>query len=303
MTRLAVGMIVALTLAGCASNNAIPYNESGDYVWCNKRYLFKNPKQPIVDKTHADVARDGYIYAVAAALALQKDDEEGRKHWFEQPKRLKLVNEPPREKYGFEVKAFELYIDENQSRLKEIVVAFVGSNDAADWFWTNLLFDQSQYEHARNYVKRIKSQYPNTPLVVTGISLGGGLAVHVTKDDDTKKMVKAAWAFNPSPKTYADGKTDDRIWVGAVDGEILSSLRSAWWRWWPGVNNIGAPADQKAEGYNLIEANSAYSHFRWVLPRNLLHIADWAIDPNGSTATTEPLEILRHSSFAACKRE
>ena len=70
----------------------------------------------------------------------------------------------------------------------------------------------------------------------------------------------------------------------------------------PGVAEIGAPASQRAENFYLLEANPVISHYRWVLTRNILHVADLALRGKPPTdAATEPLQILQASSFRSCQ--
>ena len=106
--------------------------------------------------------------------------------------------------------------------------------------------------------------------MVTGFSLGGALAAHVTKDKRTRRLVTQAWLFNPSPKTYADNRYDKRIWIGTLRGEALHLLRNRFMETvWPGIRRIGAPSDQDAEDYYLISAFPIYGHYRWALTRNM----------------------------------
>lgn len=296
MRKLWFIVFTALLLEGCAGH----YGEWGQATWCNKRFLQSRRDVPVADLKHLTFAEEGYLYAVAGALVLQQTDDEGNDYHFETPSRLRLIDDPPQGTYGFDVKAFDVLEDPPSVDTKEVIIAFVGSNDWSDWFFTNLLFSQQQHESARAYVKSIAERRQGKRIVVTGYSLGGALAVNVTKHEETRELVSQAWVFNPSPKTWVSGKTDKRIWLGAARGEFLSSIRSPFFTFLPGINKIGSPEDQTAEDYYLIKTSGIYGHFRWVLARNMLHFADYAMAPNNIPASTPPLEILRQSRFRIC---
>lgn len=301
--KICTVMVAVILCGGCAGKGYGKYGEMGQYAWCNERYLYALKEQPVAHPKHLSFARRGYMYAVAGALVLQEENLEGKDYHFEIPSRLRQIDDhQPRGTYGFDVKAFDLFESPSSNNIKEVIIAFVGSNDPADWFWTNFLFSTEQHALARQYVKTIAQMRPGKRIVVTGYSLGGALAVHVTKDKDTRHLIAEAWAFNSSPKTWASGETDKRIWLGSAKGEILSSTRSVWFRWLPGINNIGAREEQTADDFYLIKTNGIYGHFRWVLPRSMLHFADYDLAPNNTPLTTEPLEILRQSHFEICRK-
>ena len=290
-------IVLILAVFICVTADA---SEQG-LVWCNTRYLDKQDRP--FDEKHLQVASRGYMYAVAGALILQRDDEEGKAHHFSMPGRMVEADRPPRDQSGFEVATYELYTTPSREDLKEIIIAFSGANDKSDWVNTNFGFSKEQFKLAREYVTRIANtgRYKGIPLVVTGYSLGGGLAVHVTRHPDTSAYITEAWALNPSPKTYANGDIDKRIWLAAVDYEALRVLRTGIFRALPGVEKIGVPESQTADRYYLISTNPINAHFRWVLARNMLHVADLALmDKNNPDKGTEPLEILSQSSFSAC---
>ena len=269
--------------------------------WCNERFLSTTRKT--FDARHLAIAKRGYLYAVAAALALQKNDAEGKAYHFETPERMRLVDRPTRDRSGFEAATFELR-DTPDGDVQSVVVAFTGSNDDTDWQDTNFGLNTRQYTLARRYLTRIASlpEYAGKRLVTTGFSLGGALAVHVTKHAATSRLVHETWAFNPSPRIWANGNTDKRIWLAAVDNEALRYARNGAFTVLPGIAAIGAPAAQTAEGFYLLNANPIVSHYRWVLTRNMLHVADLALRlEQGSDASTEPLEILQASQFRSCR--
>lgn len=297
MHKLWLVLFSVLLLEGCAGH----YGEWGQATWCNQRFLQNREDVPVADPKHLTFAKEGYLYAVAGALVLQKADKEGDDYHFETPSILEEIDDPPHGTYGFDVKAFDVQEDPPSVDTKEVIIAFVGSNDWSDWIFTNFLFSQQQHESARAYVKSIAERRPGKRIVVTGYSLGGALAVHVTKHEETKKLVSQAWVFNPSPKTWVSGELDKRIWLGAAKGEFLSSIRSPFFTFLPGVNKIGSPESQTAENFYLIKTSGIYGHFRWVLARNMLHFADYAMAPNNSPPSTPPLEILRQSRFWMCK--
>ena len=268
--------------------------------WCNERFL--NPAANPFDARHLKLARRGYLYAVAAALALQQDNAEGRAYHFTAPARMREVDRPSRDRSGFEVTTFEV-LDAPEGKLQEVVIAFAGSNDDVDWDKTNFGEDKRQYIQARRYVRKIAAlpAYQGVRLVVTGFSLGGALAVHVTKHPETSRLVSETWAFNPSPKTWVGNQVDRRIWLAAAANEGLRFAREISIALVPGVARIGAPDNQRAEGFYLLDANPVVSHYRWVLTRNILHVADLALRiEQGSDASTEPLQILQSSRFRAC---
>ncbi|MGB4067945.1 MAG: hypothetical protein WBK08_07935 [Nitrospira sp.] len=290
---LAYVILLSFFLQACA--------ESGNKIWCSNRYLYDLPKQPPLDGKHQEFSQKGYIYALASALSLQNATKD-QEHHFHKPERLRLFERSPGT-FGFDAMAFDLMSSKAGDEPEEIVVAFTGSNDWRDWVFTNLLFFQAQYDQARAFIQKVSALRPGKKLVATGYSLGGGLAIHVAKRPETTHLVSEAWAFNPSPKTWAPGGPSKRIWVGSARGEILSSLRSGWFNFIPGINSIGAFENQVAEDWYFINTSSMYGHFRWVMTRNMLHGADYTFAPKNEPPMTEPLEILKrsqHPSFAAC---
>ncbi|MBK7685559.1 MAG: DUF2974 domain-containing protein [Rhodocyclaceae bacterium] len=275
-------------------------------IWCNERYLPKlDARGAVINSLHQTVAAKGYLYALLGAYALQQDNREGQEHFFELPARAKSLPQLHQHDAdsGFEASSFEIADTVNPKHLREIVIAFTGSNDDADWR-TNFSLDKTQYDQAVAYVQRISTKYPEVPIAVTGYSLGGALAVHVTKNAATAHLIYAAWVFNPSPKTWADSSINPKIWQASTSDDILKFARLRIFRFLPGVAAIGAPVNQRAENYYLIESNPVHAHFRWALARNILHSADlalWKLS-NGEVGSSEPLEILQKSRFKACPK-
>lgn len=300
------GFFLALAvLSGCST---LSYEKGA--IWCNEPLVYVPPEARHFDDRHLDVARRGYMYALAGAHVLQGNTEEDKHHWFGLPPRLQREGPVQDDRStGFSAATYKLYKNAGDADPEQIIIAFKGSDDRVDWIFVNLLFDQRQYEQARDFTKRIKQEYPTTPIIVTGFSLGGALAGHVTKHEETTALVTQAWLFNPSPKLYTHNRYDKRIWVGALRGEILNPVRSRAMQFiWPGVNRIGAPASQDAQDYYLISSFTVGGHYRWVLTRNILFVADYAhlqnskgpVDP---ARLNEPREIIKLSKFTACDRE
>lgn len=301
MSRLSIALATALFLIPTTSN-AIDYTkyERGDF-WCNEQKWGVNT----FDKNHLNVAKRGYLYVLAAALALQKEDQEAKDHFFSLAERMKEADRPARNSSGFEVVTFEIYSNKDKNTLQEVVIAFTGSNDIIDWAFADTL-DKRQYQEAVDYVKKIsqKPEYKDIRIVVSGFSLGGALAVHVTKNQESSPYISEAWALNPSPKIHAHSKPDERIWLAAVRREFLSKIRKKPFRIIPGISNIGAPPEHTANDYYLVKANPGFGHFRYVLTRNILFAADIAMSIDAENQfKDEPLSILKSSVFSACKSE
>lgn len=294
--------LLILVMAASCSNIDYPLYECGS-IWGGERVV----KGGEFHQKYFVAAKKGYIYSLAGALVLQTDDKESNEHYFSSLNRLRLVNELSQndKDTGFEAATFELFESEDLRTLSEVVIAFAGSNDANDWIQNFSPFSNIQYRQAVNYVKKVKaiSKYNNIPLKVTGYSLGGALAIHVTKNSNSSHLVEEAWAFNPSPKINVNGNVSEKIWLVAHRGEALSIFRSWIFRFLPGISNIGSTDEHTLDDFYLIKTNLFYGHYRWVLPMQMLHVADFEImkERGGKGASTEPLEILQSTNFAGAK--
>lgn len=296
---------MASLITGCANFGSVllelpPTNWGREvgYVWCNERYL------DLVDgygvgKAHR-LARKGYPYALASALVLQKDNKIGRKHWFNAPPQSLIPMPVPghdgneKDPSGFYAATFRR--PAHQGSPETLVIAFRGTDGWRDWWFQNLAIKPEQFEKAVAYVRQIASEHPGDKIVATGHSLGGGLAIHVRRS--LPELVSEAWVFNTSPRTGVPNEPiDPNIYFIASRRDGLKAIR-------PDAGYLGAPIENSSTDFDLIQASSFYTHSRWVITREVLHFADYAIymEPDEySTDPTEPLEILRASSFDGCK--
>jgi hypothetical protein len=288
--------LLGVLASGCA---AINEERPGPY-WCNEPFLPVDTVQFSPQEVAA--ARKGYMYVSAAAIVLQRATTEDHDHWMELPKRLDPVDATKYGKGGFEARTFKLIKEPGSPQVESIVVAFTGSNGWDDWLLTNFLTDKRQYNQAREYLKSMANRFPGQRIVVTGFSLGGGLAVHVTKHPETSALVSETWAFNPSGKTWVPGNEDKRIWLIANSQEAARYTRSDWVQWLPGVNYVGAPDEQFQNQFELYRSNAIFAHYRYVLLRNVLFAAEQDIrKQNVPGSKNEPAEILSNMRFKSCK--
>lgn len=302
---IACGSLLLISLTGCSTLKYNPFPKYGGKiqgtVWCQSRYLDMvdayqtPPKQPNSEYgKKLRLAKEGYVYALAATLVLQKDNGD-KQYNFKTPDYLQPLpalseNNPN----GFQAESYAYRNPTTQQT--ELIIAFRGSDQfVKDYFFQNLAIVQVQNKPARRYVARAvayrdahKDQF-GPKVVVTGNSLGGGLAAHVTLHDETRHLVTDAWAFNPSPRTgiwWPPKGGDPRIRLLSTDQEILNVFR----RW-----RVGAPEVNQARGYDLISSSSVYNHYRWVLAREIFWYADLALyfDSGKTARSTPPLEILK----------
>lgn len=300
----------ALALSGCVT---IGDKTNNDW-YCNDPYLSTQVKHFGTDELKA--ARNGYMYAVAAALALQGTGQEDRDNWFSVPRRMTPVEaEPFHGTDGFQAMSFILRSKDSDPKKDTLVIAFTGSQTSDfwnDWIKTNILGSRSQHDQARAYFKKLAAQYPQIKhRVVSGFSMGGALAAHVGLNPETSSSVKEIWAFNPSLRIHDDrtaeeikitnAQRDSRFWLVSNHNEIVKFIRQDLLQILPGFGWIPAPGDQFTNQFELANTGPITAHYRYVLARNILWAAEFDARANNQP-DNEPLEILRASNFSACKK-
>ena len=77
-------LVACMTLSGCKT---LPYEKGA--IWCNEPLVYVPPDRRHFDDRPLDVARRGYMYALAGAHVLQSDTPEDKQHYFGLPPRLK----------------------------------------------------------------------------------------------------------------------------------------------------------------------------------------------------------------------
>ncbi|ELI6432109.1 DUF2974 domain-containing protein [Aeromonas salmonicida subsp. salmonicida] len=306
--NIAVSAFV-LILSSCSLMPSNWGKEEG-FVWCNARYLdltspaykYPNTVNPNKDKRFK-LAYEGYIYALLGAVVLQKEQEHEDKH-FALPDYIE-VDSTRDDKTGFQASAFIVYTNSDKTQIKEVVIAFRGT----DQFWTdyskhNLSPFPAQYKPAEDYVLEISNKYNDRRIVVTGYSLGGGLAMHVLHNERTSPKISQAWAFNSSPRTGEKIKVDSRLFLISAKGEVLDLPRKVLRK---GIKSLGALDDHFSDDYDLVAASSIYLHGRWVLARQILIFADMVyFEKSGRQPSyiSPPLEILKLANAAqGCTEE
>ncbi|WLH34308.1 DUF2974 domain-containing protein [Pseudomonas sp. FP2196] len=298
-----------IAISGCSGFKYSPFPKFGGkiegYAWCSSRYLDmvdayqtppRNPSGETARKLR--LAKDGYVYALAATLTLQHDDAKNPYN-FGTPAYLKSIPELTEHQWnGFQAETFS-YRNQTTGQ-NELIIAFRGSDQLfIDYFFQNFAVWQLQNKPAREYVKKAV-EYRNShrelfgdKVVVTGNSLGGGLAAHVTNHQETGGMITEAWAFNPSPRpgVSAPDGGNPKIRLLSTSSEVLNISNR---------RQIGAQPQNRYTGFNLIESSSIYNHYRWVLAREILWYADLALyfEKNTNEDDSEPLKIIRSQSIS-----
>lgn len=280
----------------CSSRRASDY-EAG-YIFCPIRYQVGHDNYALPKKS-IELAGKGYLYALAAAKVLHKENEEGDDHRFGDDPRLVHVPSLDKDNWtGFQASVFEIH-DISTGKVSSVVVAFRGSDQTRDWILQNIGLPM-QYNSARKLIFEIQSteKYRSVPLIVTGASLGGGLASHVKRHRDTSSYVNEAWLFNPS---IFDGilftQPDEDTYLLYQKGEFLEGFRS--------ILGTDYAVDKNVAAYDLIDSGAAYGHFRYSLLLQVLHAADvyhWCTT-KGEDVSSPALRVLEKSNMRACDSE
>ena len=120
---------------------------------------------------------------------------------------------------------FDIWEDSNSPKT---VIAFKGTDEKIDWETGNLAIGISiPYKSAKKHVREYINAHPDRKVIVTGHSLGGGLALSTSFWEGVD-----AFAFNTSPRLF-DGKDDANMPASRLavfeQGEILQKIR----KWYP----------------------------------------------------------------------
>jgi hypothetical protein len=125
--RILALMCAPLWLNACS--NFTDRREKG-VVWCNEAYLDDKTAEPVPHEQITQ-ARQGYVYALAAAWVLQTEKDKDR-HYFDLPGRMRPEDEPDAKlaaRDGFLARTILLYDGPSDNEASEVIIAFAGSND------------------------------------------------------------------------------------------------------------------------------------------------------------------------------
>lgn len=283
-------------LPACFTTRSSDYEQGP--VFCSSRYQHGHTADTLSPRAR-QLAGEGYLYALAAAKILHKDNEEGGDHLFGDTLLLRHNKDYDEDTWiGFQGTVYERWSPRGD-RIEKVVVTFAGSNQWRDWFTQNIGLP-IQYSSARALVVRASKdeKYKGTPIIATGYSLGGGLAAHVKKHQETAHLVQEAWLFNPSPLDgILGGGPVENVYVLYQDNEILVNLRK--------ILGADYAFDKKTAQYRTIDSAKIYGHYRYSLMLQLLHAADvnyWC-KTQGDPHPSDALQILRSSRMRACESD
>lgn len=183
--------------------------------------------EPLIQEISADVAAKTALHAMLSSNSYHKEDrvrfpveELGWVHVDLAGNRT----DKPTSYHPISGLAFDIF--ENNGT--DVVVAFRGTDDPSDFLFANFAVPplNLQYTQARKEFRQYRKENTNKNIVVTGHSLGGGLALSISVHFGV-----AAIAFDSSPRIF-DGFGDHHEpaerYVIYEDGEVLEPIRKHW---------------------------------------------------------------------------
>lgn len=120
--------------------------------------------------------------------------------------------------------AYDIYENKEKSSL---IFAFRGTDSILDYLTANAIFPFSpQYKKANSHFRKFFDKNQQKKMVLTGHSLGGGLALSSSVRDGVDAVV-----FNSSPRVF-DGLGDRHMPASHIlvyqEGEVLEKFRKRW---------------------------------------------------------------------------
>ncbi len=182
-----------------------------------------------IKKITAEVAESVCIYAMMSANAYKK--KKGRirfnlkKLGWKQVDLNGKATIKPAKVHKISGLAYNIY---EKIGTNKVVFAFRGTDGKNDYLWANLSIPpfNLQYRQARKAIKKYLNENKHKKVVVTGHSLGGGLALSISVRFGIK-----AFTFDSSPRVF-DGRKNKHKEAKRVliyqKGEILKLVRKLW---------------------------------------------------------------------------
>jgi hypothetical protein len=229
-----------IIFSGCAMHEKVPQNFQPGARWSDE---------------YRATAAEAFDYAMMATNAYVAAPSTYRANaTFTLPPDLVLKDYQPNDKNGY---AFNIYERQKAGQLTEVIIAFRGTDDSADWRDGNVTTKQRTLALAT--FSETKQKYGDVPITVTGHSLGGSLAVQVSLDNGVRYFV-----FNTSPRFRYTAPHPRPLSHSIVEvGEINTILR------WP-----AREPTQLYTPVNCISGkNPVVQHSSWKLTRCLIGIA------------------------------
>ncbi len=229
------------------------------------------------NEEHLSMAKEAAIYAMFANNAYKPTS---RPH-FNLPKEWKKVSVFNK---GISGLYYEVYERSENNLLTEVVIAFRGTENKWDWMTGNIFGGQYNVvdKHLPSALEKYKDK--SISIVVTGHSLGGGLALHASM---AFEGITKAYGFDPSPRVHV--KMDNRlpnyrviIWE---DGEVLEKVRK------PLVSWLGDNKAATRYKYDFVEKGE---HFSYPLARGLLALGA-TIEPELATLLGQNCNLIKSS--------
>jgi hypothetical protein len=157
---------------------------------------------------------------------------------------------------------YDIWVNREQ---KITILAFKGTDEKIDWPNGDLAVGVSiPYKSAKKHLKNYIKEHPDRKVVVTGHSLGGGLALSVSLWEGVD-----AYVFNSSPRVF-DGFTDHAAPATRKaiyqEGDILQKIR-----------RVSPKFLETIPAKDIIKTNFSYSeennHRADLLAEGILHCA------------------------------